>query len=162
MPSPTGYSASQIWLHWIVALLIIPQFLLNEPMGDAWEAIERGREVTPNLLVQLHVFGGVLILALVLWRLALRLLRGAPPPPAQEAPALKLLGKLTHALLYLVLAFMVVSGGMAWFGGVEVSAEAHEVLSSLLLLFVGLHVVGALYHQFVLKTNLLARMKRPG
>lgn len=31
-----------------------------------------------------------------------------------------------------------------------------------MLLFVALHVAGALYHQFVLKNNLLARMKRPG
>jgi cytochrome b561 len=30
----------------------------------------------------------------------------------------------------------------------------------ILLALVALHVVGALYHQFVLKTNLLARMKR--
>lgn len=161
MSNPTGYSASQIWLHWLVALLIIPQFLLNEPMGQAWRAIERGQEITPSLLITAHVAGGLAILALVVWRLVLRITRGAPLPPAQEAPALKLVGKITHGLLYLILALLTVSGGMAWFAGVEVSAEVHEVLTSLLLLLVGLHVLGALYHQFVLKTNLLARMKTP-
>ena len=54
-----------------------------------------------------------------------------------------------------------ITGGMAWFGGIEVMAEAHEVLTSLLLVLVGLHVVAALYHQFWLKDGLLMRMKRP-
>jgi len=162
MSNPTGYSASQIWLHWLVALLIIPQFLLNEPMGQAWRAIERGQEISPSVLITAHVVVGFSILALVLWRLVLRMTRGAPLPPAEEAPALKLLGKITHGLLYLVLALLVVSGGMAWFAGVKASAGVHEVMTSLLLVLVGLHVLGALYHQFVLKTNLIARMKRPG
>ncbi|MBW6506533.1 MAG: cytochrome b/b6 domain-containing protein [Rhodobacteraceae bacterium] len=162
MPNPTGYLASQIWLHWLVALLIIPQFLLNESMGQAWRAIERGQEVTPSVLITAHVVAGVAVLALVLWRLVLRLTHGAPPPPASEAPALQMVGKITHGLLYLVLALLTVSGGMAWFGGIKASAGVHEAATSLLLLLVSLHVLGALYHQFVLKTNLLARMKRPG
>ncbi|WP_372837693.1 cytochrome b [Phaeovulum sp.] len=158
----TGYSSSQIWLHWLVALLLIPQFLLNDAMSHAWRAIQRGNEVTPSIFIQLHVITGVTIFALVLWRLVLRLTRGAPLPPEPQAPVLKLVGALTHGVLYLLLLLLVVSGGMAWFGGVSVSANAHEVMTTLLLVLFALHVVGALYHQFVLKDNLLARMKRPG
>ena len=40
-------------------------------------------------------------------------------------------------------------------------AEAHELMKPLLLILEGLHVLGALYHQFVLKNGLIDRMKRP-
>lgn len=162
MPNPTGYSASQIWLHWIVALLIVLQFVLNEPISEAWRAMGRGEEVAFSPLIAAHVFGGLAVLALVLWRLVLRVTRGAPQPPAEESATLRLLSKATHGLLYLLLIGMPVSGALAWFGGVKAAAGGHEVLKSLMLVFVALHVVGTLYHQFVLKTNLLVRMKRPG
>jgi cytochrome b561 len=162
MAHPTGYSASQIWLHWLVALLIVPQFVLNDAIGGAWRAILRGQEVTPSILIVLHIVVGVTILALVLWRLVLRVRHGAPLPPAEEAPSLQLAGKLTHAALYLLLIALSVTGGLAWFVDIKVLGGAHEVLTKLLLILVGLHVAGALYQQFVLKTNLIARMKTPG
>ena len=155
-----GYSRAQILLHWIVALLIVPQFLLHDPMKDAWRAFRRGEEIAFHPLVAAHVFAGIAILLLVVWRLTLRARRGAPEPPESEHPALKLVAKATHAGLYLLLVLLTVSGGMAWFGGVEVAGEAHEVMKTLLLALVVLHVAGALFHQFVLKTNLMDRMKR--
>ncbi len=161
MPNPTGYSASQIWLHWLVAVLIVPQFVMHDAMKDAWRALSRGQEFTQSWTIQLHVIVGVAILALVIWRLILRFMRGAPLPPAEEAASLKLIGKLAHWLLYAVLAALIVSGGAAWFGGIKTSADVHEVLTSALLVLVGLHVLGALYHQFVLKNNLIGRMKTP-
>ena len=44
---------------------------------------------------------------------------------------------------------------------VRPAAEAHEIMKALLMLLVGLHIAGALYHQFVLRNNLIGRMKRP-
>uniref|UniRef100_UPI0039E47C58 cytochrome b n=1 Tax=Phaeovulum sp. TaxID=2934796 RepID=UPI0039E47C58 len=82
MTEPKGYSAAQIWLHWVVAGLIVLQFTLNGAMARAWNAFEKGEQIAFNPMVALHVFGGILILALVAWRLALRARRGAPPPPA--------------------------------------------------------------------------------
>jgi cytochrome b561 len=162
MPNPTGYSASQIWLHWIVALLIVLQFALKNPISEAWRAMGRGEEVAFSPLIGAHVAGGLLVLALVIWRLVLRVTRGAPQPPAEESAPLRLVAKATHGLLYLLLIGMPVSGATAWIGGIEAAAGVHSVLRVLMLLFVALHVAGALYHQFVLKNNLLARMKRPG
>jgi len=161
MSNPNGYSAPQIWLHWIVALLIVPQFLLNDAIGGAWRALQRGEEITPSALISLHVVAGVVILALVAWRLVLRRLRSAPLPPTAESRALQLIGKLTHGLLYLLLVALAASGGVAWFLEIEAAAKFHEAATTLLLVLVGLHVLGALYHQFVLKTDLLSRMKRP-
>ena len=49
---------------------------------------------------------------------------------------------------------------MAWFGGVDLAAQGHNVLKIVLLALVALHVLGALYHQFVLKDGLINRMRR--
>ena len=162
MSTPTGYSRLQIGLHWLVALLIAAQFLLNEEMGAAFRALMRGETAAFSPLVAAHVWGGVLIGALVLWRLALRATRGAPPPPETEHAALRLAAAATHWTLYALLAIIVASGAAAWFGGVRDAGEVHEVMTTLLLVVTGLHVAAALFHQFVLKTDVLTRMRRPG
>ena len=55
---------------------------------------------------------------------------------------------------------MPVSGAMAWFGDAGAAAVVHNVSKVLLLLLVILHIVGALAHQFVLRTGLMERMVR--
>lgn len=161
MPQAKGYTTAQIGLHWVVAVLILLQYLFDESIGEAWDALREGQEAAFDPLVPLHVFGGLLIGLLVVWRLALRMRHGAPAAPEGEPPQLQIAAKLTHGLLYVLMLGMPLSGALAWFGGVEPAAEAHEVMKTLLLVLVLLHIAGALYHQFVLKTNLLARMKRP-
>lgn len=71
-----------------------------------------------------------------------------------------MLAKLTHVGLYALMILMPLSGAVAWFGGVETAAQGHNVLRIVLLALVALHVVGALYHQFVLRDGTLARMRR--
>ncbi len=159
MIQPKGYSLSQIRLHWIVAALIVVQYVFKEPMSVAWRAVVDGVEVGFNPLVLAHVAGGFLVLVFAIWRLALRLTRGAPKPPEQEKPILKLVAHLTHLTLYALMILMPVSGALAWFGNVEQAAFAHDVLKAPLLILSILHILAALFHQFVLKTNLLARMK---
>lgn len=160
--TPAGYTRTQIRLHWIVALLIVPQFVFHDAISEAWEAAQRGVETAGiNPLVPAHVFGGLAILALVIWRLVLRARLGAPPPPEAEHPALKLVAKVTHGALYLLLILLPVSGGVAWFGGVAAAADNHELFKTALLALVVLHVLGALFHQVVLKSDVLTRMKRP-
>jgi cytochrome b561 len=159
---PKGYSRTQIALHWGIFVLIALQYLLHDTIAEAWDKIEQGQEFVFHPLIAAHVFGGLLILALVVWRIVLRRRRGAPALPAEEPVAMQWVAKATHAGLYALMIAMPVSGGMAWFGGVEAASEAHEVMRVILLALVVLHVVGALYQQFVLKTDIMARMKRPG
>jgi cytochrome b561 len=157
---PAGYSKTQIALHWLVALLIIPQFLFNDAIGDAFEVALRGTATTFDPVVFSHVAIGGLIGLLVLWRLVIRLRRGAPKPPEQEHPLLKLAAGATHWAFYALLVLLPVSGAIAWFGLNHDAGEAHEVLKTILLVLVVLHVVGALFHQFYLKTDLITRMKK--
>lgn len=159
MPSPKGYSRTQIALHWGVALLIVLQFVLHEPIAEAWEVIRKGGTAAFDPVIALHVFGGLGVLAFVIWRLVLRARRGVPAAVETNA-AQKLAAHAVHLGLYALMILMPVSGAVAWFGGVEAAGEAHEVMKALLLILVALHVLGALWHQFWLKDGLMLRMKR--
>ncbi|NEY91039.1 cytochrome b [Tabrizicola oligotrophica] len=128
MPQPNGYSARQIRLHWLVAVLIVLQFLLHEPIAEAWEGIEEGRSPAFNWLILCHIFGGGLVLVFALWRLVLRQTRGVPPAPEEEPRFLRRAAHLGHLALYALMIAMPLSGMAAWFGGVAAAAEAHEVM----------------------------------
>ncbi len=156
---PAGYSRLQISLHWIIMLLVALQFIFHDSISEAWDKIEGGLEAAFNPMVAMHVFGGILILLLTLWRLAVRRKRGAPALPETESAVQRIAAHATHHTLYLLLILTPISGAVAWFGGVEKAADGHEVLKTLMLILVALHVLAALFHQFVLKNNLLDRMR---
>lgn len=159
MSAPKGYTRLQIALHWIAALLIVQQYLFKDAISAAWEAATKGLESAFNPLVLAHVAGGGLVLLFALWRLSIKARRGAPAMVGDGAMQ-RALAKLVHVGLYALMILMPVSGSVAWFGGVEVAAQGHNILKIALLAFVALHVVGALYHQFVLKDRLINRMRR--
>lgn len=161
MSALKGYSARQIRLHWLVAIIIVLQFVLHEPIAEAWEGIENGQSPAFNWLILSHVSGGTLVLIFALWRLVLRQTRGVPPAPEAEPAPLRLAAHLGHLALYALMIAMPLSGMAAWFGGIEAAAEGHEVMKVALLALVAVHVLAALWHQFWLKDGLMARMKRP-
>lgn len=157
--APTGYSRLQIALHWLVFALIAQQYLFKDAMSAAWDHITDGLETGFDPLILAHVVGGALLMIFALWRLTLRARRGVPP--AIEASKVQgILAKLTHVGLYALMILMPLSGSVAWFGGVEAAAQVHNVMKIALLALLALHVVGALYHQFVLRDGTLARMRR--
>lgn len=161
MPKPNGYSARQIRLHWLVTVLIVLQFVLHDSISEAWDGIEDGMSPAFNWLVLTHIYGGILVLIFALWRLALRRTRGVPDAPAGEPEILRRAAHWGHLALYALMIAMPLSGLAAWFGGIDVAAEVHEVLKVALLALVAAHVAAALWHQFWLKDGLLLRMKRP-
>ena len=79
------YSNLQIWLHWIVFILILGQFVFHEPISEAFELRLEGQEVVPSALIGLHlVFGGVVFL-LIVTRLWVRMGQGVPSYPKENA-----------------------------------------------------------------------------
>ena len=158
-----GYSTAQIALHWTVAVLVILQVVLHDGIIAAYAALRGEGAATESELSlgDLHVAFGIAIFALALLRLALRATRGAPPPPESEHPALRTLARATHIALYVLILAMPVTGGLAWFAGVEAMAELHGAGKAAIFVLVILHVAGALYQHFVLKTDVLRRMLRP-
>lgn len=159
--TPKGYSVTQIALHWGVAALIAGQYIFKESIAGAWSKIRQGVSYDFDPLILAHVVGGGLILALVVWRLALRLKRGAPPPPENEPGPLKTLSHVAHWAFYVLIAAMSVTGLAAWFGDVVVAAQIHNVLKVALLALIVLHVLAVPFHRLVLKNNVMVRMIRP-
>ena len=158
-----GYSRAQISLHWAVFLLVIYNLLMGDDMSHLWRSLRQDPNAATTTGAWAHIIVGVLVLVLVLWRLALRFTRGVPPAPAGESGALALLGAAGHVALYILMLALPITGLLAWYGGVTALAQPHgEILKLLLWVMIVLQVGAALYHQFVLKDNLLARMRKPG
>lgn len=161
MAQTDGYSRAQILLHWGIVVLLILSYISSDAMKAAWFAIHQGRDAYGNTAAA-HVWIGVAVLVLGVARLGLRRGLGAPDLPAGGHPIADRVAKLTHLGLYLLVILIPASGIGAWFGGVNLSGEVHEVLFNALMALVALHVVGALYHQYVLKDGLIRRMMRAG
>jgi len=159
-PLPSAYSRLQIRLHWLVFGLLVLQYLLHEPITEAFDMLEDGLIPDFDPLVAAHVFGGFLLFVLTAARLYLRKERGVPPLPEVDPPLQRMAAHVTHYSLYALLIAMPISGAVAWFRANEAAADAHSVMRVILLGLIALHVAGALYHQFVLKDGLMQRMRK--
>ncbi len=163
-PISTGYSRTQIILHWAIALLILFQFVGSEAISELIEetGLAASSAETIPLIVRAHVLAGLLTFVLVLIRVFMRFSKGAPALPEGEDPKMKMMAHATHGILYLALLLMPISGALAWFGQNELADTAHLTLKFVLLGFVVLHIAAALYHHFVLKNGLIKRMMKAG
>lgn len=160
MPTPKGYTRTQIVLHWVIFLLIGFQLIFGEDIAHAYDDIMEGT-ATPSFMVVSHVWLGVLVLLLVIPRFIIKARRGAPAQPEHEPAALKTAANVTHLSLYALMFVLPISGGLAWFAGQEWAGDIHTLLKPVTIILVVLHVAGALYQQFILKTDVLNRMRTP-
>lgn len=157
----TGYCPLQIRLHWAVMGLVTLQYLLHDGIAQAFDTgIETGRFVI-GPLAGLHMGIGSLILLLSFWRLSLRQ-AGSPPPVSTDPPWQQMAARLTHGGFYLLLIGLPITGAIAWGSRSEGAADLHGAMRAVLLLLIAVHVAGALYGQFIRKTNVMARMMRRG
>lgn len=163
-----------IFLHWAIAACIVLSVAFGLISGYADSA-----ELTQSTMV-VHQSLGVTIFVLALVRVAWRLTHAAPPLPASMPRSQKIAAAVTHGTLYLILFVMPVTGyvGLAARGrpisifglfdlprvverSIKTSAafqNIHDNLQYVLYVLLILHVGAALYHQFVVKDGLLARM----
>lgn len=169
-----AYRPAAMWLHWILAALILAQiglgWWMNEVLPDHSPAQAQVRG--------LHISVGLTILILVLVRIGVRL--AAPPPPLPETMAQweRMLARANHLLFYLVMLALPLTGwalvslrpgaisffGLPWphlpfmpelFGSPPPKPVRHQlshvhvyILIWLILLNLALHVAGAVKHQF--------------
>lgn len=160
MAQPKGYSTIQIVLHWTIAALVIFQLLVNEAMQHAFSDRLDGERIDEMGGALLHIAVGIAILVLAAIRLVVRVMRGTPAPHQDTPALLNWLGHAVHILLYGFIFFMPLTGAIAWFFGVEFSAELHEIGRLILVPAIGLHVIGALAEHFVFRNDTLKRMLR--
>ncbi|RUW25977.1 cytochrome b [Mesorhizobium sp. M4B.F.Ca.ET.215.01.1.1] len=157
-----SYSKIQIWLHWGIAALILIQFLAHDGMEHVWRAFRRGQQAAAGdiPLAYMHVVLGLAVLVLATWRLWLRATRGVPPVSGMEHPALRLLAKAAHLLIYALIFIVPLSGAAAWFLQLPGAGLVHVVGKNILLYVVLLHIAGALVQHFVLRSDVLRQMLR--
>nr|WP_315382160.1 YceI family protein [uncultured Sphingomonas sp.] len=165
------YSGIAILLHWTLALLLLFQ------LGLGW-SLEDLPKSSLFVAFQFHKSVGILILVLSLARLLTRLF--VARPPAEGAPALKLLASVVHWGLYGVMILGPITGwiivstarvklptllfgtiplphlplGAAWN---EPAETIHGLIGWLLAGLFVLHVAGALRHH-LLRDDLIGRM----
>lgn len=158
MPEARGYSQIQILLHWSIAALVLFQLAVNEGMQRAFNHRLGGSAMDDATGAVIHMVAGIAVLALAIVRLSIRLVRGAPLAHDDKHPILNWLGYATHILLYGFIFLMPLTGAIAWFFGVELSAELHEIGRLILVPAIAFHVLGALAEHFVFRNDSLKRM----
>jgi cytochrome b561 len=168
------YDGFSMVLHWLTALVVLVQVSI----GLTMVALPAG--AAQNALFYTHKSLGVTLLLLVLLRLLWRIARPWPPLPA-EVPALQAtVARINHALLYVTLLVMAISGlvftasggyPVPVFGIVDLTGmiaknpalserveTVHLATQWVLYALVGLHVLGAFYHLLVRKDGVFQRM----
>ncbi|MDM9645137.1 cytochrome b/b6 domain-containing protein [Rhizobium sp. S163] len=159
--SPRSYSLAQRILHWLTALLVFFNLLLPDGM-NAWNRSMRlnGSATADQIAsANIHAWAGIAILVTVALRLVLRATQGVPAHSPDEPPLLTAAASIAHALLYLLLLAMPLSGMAAYYLGVNAAGSLHaEILKVILWALISLHVLGALAHQFYWKSDRLRRM----
>jgi cytochrome b561 len=171
---PARYSGTAQTFHWVIAALIVTQFVLARmqehlPLGARKLAI-----------LARHKSVGMTILILAILRLAWRLGHAAPPLPEGMRPYERWAARATHIAFYVLLFAMPLTGWMmssaknysvSWFGlftwpnligknerAFDLLRSTHDILSNVLFAIAVLHILAALKHHFWDRDDVLVRM----
>ncbi|MFT3975977.1 MAG: cytochrome b [Sphingomonas bacterium] len=166
------YSSVAVVLHWAIALLV----LFNIVVGIGHDPLPALRALMPA-----HKAVGITVLALTAARLGWRIAHRAPPLPPEIAPWERGAAHAVHALFYVLLIVLPLSGWLmvsgpehrrplTWFGAFDIpylpasaaSADLggtiHGPAGWLMVALLAIHIGAVIRHQFILRDNLLARM----
>lgn len=165
-----------IFLHWLIAIVMIGMIVLGIYIGEN-EAYH---------LMPTHKSVGILIFVFVVWRLILRLSKGFPTPLGNPSALQHLVAMIVHWILLLGTVLFPLSGmimsamggrGLNMFGLELVASNivdgkpvalngalaglAHTIHTSIVPVMIAaivLHILGALYHHWIVKDDTLKRM----
>ncbi len=156
-----------VTLHWLIALLIASEAAIGVGILHFWP--DTSIKIPP---LTLHMVLGISLLVLMTLQIVLRFTLARPAPATTGSPLLDLVAKATHTLLYVFTFLMagsgillavqshvlqLVVGGRVLFHMVF-KLFLHAAIFAAFGLLCTLHVLAALFHQFVLKDRLFARM----
>lgn len=170
------YTRTAIVLHWLIAALM----LTTIPLGIYGADVEGpSGQVATNV----HKPIGIAILLLTVARIGWRFAHRPPRLPETMKPLLRFLARLTHALFYVLLLLLPLSGWWMTsafpkrhpidaFGLFQIpflpvqpsmasasaAHEVHETLGWVMIVLIVLHVAAALKHHFIDRDEILARM----
>jgi cytochrome b561 len=170
--SRARYDGGAMAFHWVMVVLVVLVGVLGL-LHDSWP------KATQAWWINLHALLGLLVWALVMGRFWWR--RTHPPPELPQAAGAmaRRLSSPVHLLLYLLLFVTPMLGIVTfiWHGRVfdfglftvdfgvaknraifSPTEDIHGYLAYALFALIGLHVLAALWHQFVRRDRLLSRM----
>lgn len=175
MTAATRYNSGAIAFHWIIAALIVLNFIA------VWVAEDMPKEDASQLM-GIHKAVGISILVLTVLRILWRLTHRPPPFPESMKAWEVALARVVHSLFYFLMVAIPFTGWsmvsaysgkpVSFFGLFDVPAlpyrvneasgeilhEVHETFGAIMLVLLALHVAGALKHHFVDRHGGLARM----
>lgn len=173
MKQVTRYHPLLVTLHWLLAALIIGALIV----GFFWLAAMPNSEPQKLGVLRVHMAGGMLILALMIFRFTVRMRTSKPPNASTGHPLLDKIARISHYGFYVLVLLMAGTGfATAILAGLNKivfqgsgdplppsfaaypTFVAHGYIAALLVGFITLHVLAALYHQFVKKDSLFQRM----
>jgi len=165
------YGTVAIAIHWVAAALIVALLITGFRVSGAADPAAKAA------FLRFHAAMGAAILVLTLARIAWWWFADRKPlPVAGQPPLLKRAATAVHVLFYVVIiglaasgiGMMVLSGaGPVVFGGASGAMPdfwnypprvPHGIGVRVLIALLILHVGGALYHHFIRRDRLLARM----
>lgn len=177
MDNPTRYGQPARLLHWLIASLIVAQYVLAKlaERADASGAVVQQINLLAN-----HKSVGITILLLAIARLLWRALN-RPPPYSSSLPRWQAAAsKLAHIALYAFLFALPISGwlmssataySVSYFGWITlpdlVGANddlagrlvwVHDLLAKALFVTAALHILAAVKHYFIDKDSVMQRM----
>jgi cytochrome b561 len=172
--SPPRYSALAKLFHWVIAGLIVIQFVLARMAEDLPLGAHK------LALLARHKSFGMTVLMLAILRLLWRLKNPPPELPAGMTPLERMLARGTHIVFYVLLFAMPLTGwtmssaknySVSWFGlftwpnliaknesAFNFLKSTHDTLSNVLFAVAVLHILAALKHHFWNRDNVLVRM----
>jgi cytochrome b561 len=164
-------------LHWIIAGLIVLQYIL----ARLAELAEKDAQIMRELaLLANHKSIGLTVLGLMFVRMIWRFITPPPPLPIAMPDWQKKISHITHWILYGLIILIPLSGwfmssataySVSWFNLVQIPdfispdksmaelyGAIHESLASLLVVIAIAHILAALKHHFIDKDEVLSRM----
>ncbi len=173
---PLVYSPAARAFHWSIAALV----LITIPIG--FIMTDRGErniwDATTNNLYSAHKLIGLVILTLMIGRWIYRLSHGAPASAPTLLSWQKGLSHAVHWSLYLLLILVPVGGylGISYYPALDIFGvklpgivtpnedtaklifKLHAAGATVVAGLIGLHLAGVVFHSFIQKDAILARM----
>lgn len=166
------YGTGAIAVHWLMAILI--GFLGSQSFLN--HAIRHGSRAW---LLNLHIGIGVGLAVLLVGRIAWRATHRPPALPEETTPLVRISAHAVHMLFYATMLFVVVVGFVNVFSrghGIDLGIihlppvmaadraltrpfnRMHTYSAYFLLALAGVHMLAALWHQFIARDGILLRM----
>ena len=168
------YGTTAKGLHWIVTVLIL--FMI--PLGYIMEDFTKAPH---HFYGNVHKSTGIIILALVIFRVVWRLTHKPPTYDSAVPKHVQIFAKAAHTAIYLAILIMPLSGWimstasnhpphfLGWFTfpmpGIPLSSalsgiahDFHNAFAWVIIVLVALHILAAFGHQCICKDKVLNRM----